>query len=240
MSEKNAKKDEFQLSIIKTAKDINYTKPKPTNNLVEKKEYEKVDTSVSNGVAVTNAGTTLVKESELSILFDESKKDTKYIIDNKIPKSDKITIDGENYVKSGAVVKETHTRSEEHADAKKRAINHYSEQSLINISQSPDVKSQKGDFEDYAKKKEKKLGQTRAKTNNIHKDEVTDEPLKGNGEFHHKNKKTIFTDPRNRLSPDAGILVNKETHIDIHQNDINDEKALSEYIDNRKKRHRNK
>nr|WP_142411035.1 hypothetical protein [Clostridium sp. Marseille-P7770] len=68
----------------------------------------------------------------------------------------------------------------------------------------------------------------------ISSDEVTGEPLEGNGDFHHKNKKTIYTDPVQRLNPNKGILVNKQTHRDIHKNNINNEEDLNKYIKERR------
>ena len=41
-----------------------------------------------------------------------------------------------------------------------------------------------------------------------------------------KNKKTIYTDPVQRLNPNKGILVNKQTHRDIHKNNINNEEFI--------------
>ena len=227
----------FELSIVKMAKEISYKKPKYPNNLVDESEYKKIDQTISDAVALTNAGTTLVKEEALSTLFSETKKDTRFIVDNKISDSDKQVVNNEKYIKSSAVIKETHERSEQHRDATKRAINSYAIQSLVNISNSAETKSQKGDFEDYARKEEKKLCQIRKKENNISTDEITGEPLKGSGDFHHKNKKTIFTDPVQRLDPDKGMVINSETHIDIHQNNINDENALNDYIE---KKHKHK
>lgn len=226
--------DNYKLSIIKSAKDISYEKPKRSNTLVPDQEYDKVDCAISEGVVITDAGTTLVNEKAIADMFGESKKDAKFIIDNKIPESKKVNINSSLYVKSGAVIEEAHTRAEEHSDASKRAKNRYSEESLINISKSSDVKAQKGDFEDFAKKKEKKLSKKRQSTNDIKNDEVTGEPLKGNGDFHHKNKKTIYTDPVDRLDPNKGVLVNKETHNDIHTNDVNSEEALDEYKKSKK------
>ena len=69
------KKEKFQLSIIKTAKDIQYEKPSYPNNLVDESEYKKIDTTLSKAVALTNAGTTLVREDDLPDLFAENKKD---------------------------------------------------------------------------------------------------------------------------------------------------------------------
>lgn len=99
----------------------------------------------------------------------------------------------------------------------------------ISLSKSSEVKSQKGDFEDFAKKEEKKLSQKRQSSNDEKKDEITGKPLRGNGDFHHQNKKTIYTDPVERLDPEKGILVNKDTHIDIHKNNINNEELLEKY-----------
>ena len=230
-----SKDKEFQLSIVKMAQDITYEKPDPPNNLVKKEEYDKIDTTILKSVALTNAGTTLVSEDALPELLAENKKDTRFIVDNEISDSVKVSINGVKYIKSGAVIEKAHTRSEEHPDAMKRAKNSYSEQSLVNISKSESVKAQKGDFEDYAKKIEKNLGKKRKKENDISSDEVTGEPLEGNGDFHHKNKKTIYTDPVQRLNTDRGILVNKETHTDIHKNNINNEDALNKYMNERKK-----
>lgn len=225
MSESNK---EFSLTIVKIASEISYEKPKPSNNLVDSKEYEKVDNAISTSVAITNAGTTLVNEKELPTLISEPRKDTNYIIENIIPDSAKVNINNSKYIKSCAVIALTQERSEEHRDAKKRAINQYTAQSIMNISNSSDTKAQKGDFEDYAKKKERTLGKIRAETYNITNDEITGEPLEGSGDYHHKNKKTIYTDPVQRLDPQRGALLNKSTHNMIHKKGINDDKSFDE------------
>ena len=225
----------FELDVIKTAKDIDYEKPSYPNNLVDESEYLKIDGAISKAVALTNAGTTIVDEDVLPELFAENKKDTRYIVDTKIRDSEKLTINNKNYIKSGAVLHETHTRSEELPDAVKRAKNSYVSQSLVNISRASDTKSQKGDFEDYARKTEKRLGKTRRREYDINNDEITGEPLSGTGDFHHANKKTLHTDPVQRLDPNKGIMVNRETHKDIHSNNINDENELAQYKRRRSK-----
>ena len=48
------------------------------------------------------------------------------------------------------------------------------------------------------------------------------------------NKKTIYTDPVQRLDPDKGVVVNPDTHTDIHRNNINDEDSLTEYAKRKK------
>lgn len=222
-------KDKYELSIIKTAGDISYVKPEHSNSLVSDSEYDKVDKAISKGVVITDAGTTLVNEEELHDMLGESKKDTKFIVDNKLSDSEKTNINNKLYIKSGAVLKEVHTRAEEHPDASKRAKNRYTEKSIIRISESSEVKAQKGDFEDFAKKEEKKLPSKRQSKNKEKKDEITDKPLNGNGEFHHKNKKTIYPDSVERLDPEKGVLVNKDTHKDIHINNINNEEQLEKY-----------
>ena len=100
---------------------------------------------------------------------------------------------------------------------------------MVNISKSAETKAQKGDYEDFAKKQEKNLGKRRKSVEDIDEDEITGEPLTGNGEFHHANKKSIYTDPVKRLDPNEGIIVNSKTHTDIHRNNINDKKALEDY-----------
>lgn len=39
-----------------------------------------------------------------------------------------------------------------------------------------------------------------------------------------------------RLNPNKGILVNKQTHRDIHKNNINNEEDLNKYIKERRER----
>lgn len=227
----NKKDSKFELSVIKMAKEINYEKPNYPNNLVDERDYIKIDNTLAEAVALTNAGTTLVREDALPELFAESRKDTRYIVDNKISDSQKLTINSEKYIKSGAVLSEAHTRAEEHSDAMKRAKNSYVSQSLVNISKSAETKAQKGDYENFAIKEEKKLGKTRKRKNNINKDEITGKPLEGSGHFHHANKKTLYPDPVQRLDPDKGIVINSKTHFDIHTKNINDEKGLADYIE---------
>ena len=224
--------DDFKLDILKTAGNINYTKPERTNKLVPAKKYDEIDDTVESNVAVTNAGTTIVNEEALSKLLGESKKDTRYITDNKIPDSDKVEINGKKYIKAPAVIKENLSRYEEHPNAEKRATNLYSATTLKNIMESSDVKAQKGDFEDYAQKQEKQLGDKRIKQYGITCDEVTGAPLNQTKDFHHKNKKTIHTDPEQRLDPNKGVIVNQDTHRKIHKQNINDEKQLNDYMKN--------
>ena len=74
---KMSKEKNFELSIVKMAKDINYEKPNHPNNLVDKEEYKKIDMAIATSVALTNAGTTLVSENALPELLSEAKKDTR-------------------------------------------------------------------------------------------------------------------------------------------------------------------
>ena len=61
-----SKKDEkFELSVVKTARDIRYEKPDRLNKFVDESEYNKIDDALGTGVALTNAGTTLVQEDVL-------------------------------------------------------------------------------------------------------------------------------------------------------------------------------
>ena len=120
-----SKEKNFELSIVKMAKDINYEKPNHPNNLVDKEEYKKIDMAIATSVALTNAGTTLVFENALPELLAETKKDTMYIVDNEISDDAKVSVGGEKFIKSGAVIEKAHTRSEEHPDAMKRAKNSY-------------------------------------------------------------------------------------------------------------------
>ena len=95
-----SKEKNFELSIVKMAKDINYEKPNHPNNLVDKEEYKKIDMAIATSVALTNAGTTLVSENALPELLSEAKKDTMYIVDNEISDDAKVSVVEKNLLKA--------------------------------------------------------------------------------------------------------------------------------------------
>ena len=69
-----SKEKNFELSIVKMAKDINYEKPNHPNNLVDKEEYKKIDMAIATSVALTNAGTTLVLKMHCQSFYLKQRK----------------------------------------------------------------------------------------------------------------------------------------------------------------------
>lgn len=59
--------------------------------------------------------------------------------------------------------------------------------------------------------------------------------MDGSGEFHHTDKKAIYTDPEGTLDIDKGIIINKKTHKKVHNKKINDKITLENKKDEIKK-----
>lgn len=116
-------------------------------------------------------------------------------------------------------------RAQETRSASKQALQIYARDSLTSVNDSDQAQSIRRNLDDFNAKEQKKLRYSRQ--SNV--DEVSLDPLKKGFEFHHKNQKSIYTDPEKALDPSEGVLVNRPTHQDIHKNKIRDEKALEEY-----------
>lgn len=211
-----------------TLKDISpstYDKPERKNELVAEKQYNEVDATVSTGVKIGSNGVVYVEENSASTLFQENKSDTEYIINTFIPEKYKRNIGGKNLIHSSAIVGLLDERAQETRSASKQALQQYSRDSLINISDSNQAQSIRRNLDDFNSKEQKKLRKSRVSEI----DEVTGEQLEKGYAFHHKNQKSIYTDPERILDPEGGVLVNDATHKEIHRRKIRDDKALEEY-----------
>jgi len=210
---------------LKDVSASSYTTPERKNELVEDKKYDSIDTAITSAVKIGTNGVVYVDETKANNLLQENKSDGQYIIDNFIKDKHKRNVGGIDQVHSSALVGLLDERSQETRSASKQALQQYARDSLINVSDSNQAQTIRRKLDDFNAKEQKKLRNSRSSET----DEVTGEPLEKGYAFHHKNQKSIFTDPEQSLDPNAGVLVNDSTHKDIHRKKIRDEKALEEY-----------
>lgn len=203
----------------------NYDKPESKNNLVCQKRYDKVDDTVLVATKIGSNGVTYIEEDKLANIFQENKADTQYLVDNKITQKHKRNVNGLDLIHSSAIVGLLDERAQETRSASKQALQQYSRDSLINISDSDQAQRIRRNLDDFNRKEQRKLRTNR--TSEV--DEITGDALEKGYAFHHKNQQSLHTDPENSLNPDKGILVNNDTHTKIHRKKIRDEKALESY-----------
>lgn len=211
----------FELQVIPITK-ADYEKPKKGNALVREEKYEKIDNACENSVVLANTGVAYVGENAFPKLFGTNANDGTYIFDNQIPDSEKKSFADKEYAHSSAVVGLLDKKAQEVRDAEKQALLRYGRDTLININDSPTAEKQRRQFDSFASKEQKKLRDQRGGS----VDEITGEPLEDNHEFHHTKKKSIHTDPEALIDPDQGRKVNRDTHKEIHRQNIVDEKQL--------------
>jgi len=202
-----------------------YTKPERKNELIDDEIYDKIDENIVKGVKIATNGIVYVEEDKVDKLLGENKSDSQYIIDNKIDKKYKRNVGGKDLIHSSALVGLLDERSQELRSASKQTRQQYSRDSLTNIADSDKAQAIRRNLDDYTTKEQKKLRKSR----DSKVDEITGETLEKGYSFHHKNQKSLHTDPEKAVDSNEGILVNDSTHKDIHYKKIRDEKALEEY-----------
>lgn len=167
-------------------------------------------------------GKVYVGEPAIPKLYSCSKADGQYIFENKLSDKEKRNIAGKDYINSSAVVGDLDKRAQETRKPSIAAKARYGRDSLINIGDSTKAEKLRRDFDEFSDKEMKKLREERKSD----VDEITGEILENGGEFHHHNKKSIYTDPEKAIDPNEGIVVNKSTHKEIHRRNIVDKDQL--------------
>ena len=79
-------------------------------------------------------------------------------------------------------------------------------------------------YREYIEEVKKQLKQQRVKHHNISIDELTNEPLNINSEFHHIRRQSIYTNMIDLIW--NGLVINKETHNIITSQNISEEYGL--------------
>jgi hypothetical protein len=211
--------------VLKDIDATTYKKPERKNELIDDEVYDKIDENIIKGVKIATNGVVYIEEDKVDKLLGENKSDSQYIVDNKIDKKYKRNIGGTDLIHSSALVGLLDERSQELRSTSKQTKQQYSRDSLTNISDSDQAQAIRRNLDDYTTKEQKKLRKSRESEI----DEITGEELEKGYAFHHKNQKSLHTDPEKAVDSDEGILVNDSTHKDIHLKKIRDEKALEEY-----------
>lgn len=222
--------NKFKLD-LKELRPNSYDKPKRKDEFVDAKHYDKVDDECEKKVMIGNDGKTYVDSDIFPSLFKCNKGDGQYIYDNEVPDDKKSNIGGKNFAHSSSVVGLLDQRVQETRDTQVQAVCMYGRDSLIAIGDSADAQNERRKFDGFAKKELPKLRKKRQ----VEHDEITGEPLEDGYEFHHKNKKSVITNPQKLIDPNSGINVNKKTHKEIHRRGIVDEKQLEREKENIKK-----
>ena len=211
----------IELTLVKIENSA-YKKPERSNPLVEEKKYNVIDKTCIEQVYLSQDGNGYVEKKALNVLLDCTKPEASYIYANHIPDSEKQNIAGVDVVNSSALLGTLDKRAHEKRDADNAALCKYSRDSLINIGDSDKAEVIIRQLDAHTEKKQKQLKKER----NVDQDEITGEPLRKNSAFHHKNKKSVYTDPLKAIDSDEGINVNIETHQEIHRRSIIDENEL--------------
>ena len=97
-----------------------YEKPERVNPNIPSKKYDNID-SACEQTQIGNDGNVYIPEDQMHKLLNKNKNSSRYVLDNNIPDSDRVTINNMKMVNSSSVVgyldKNSHqTRNAEEAD----------------------------------------------------------------------------------------------------------------------------
>lgn len=216
---------ESKLPVVLTDVDFQYKKPEQRNALVPQERYDAVDKAVETNVKLGTDGGGYVGSDAFPSLFGLSKPKAAYVFANQIPEKEKINFGDTQYAKSSAVVGLLDKKSQDVLHADTQAILQYGRDSILNVTDSPQA-------QDLRRKRDTLIHRELPKMRNargVKVDEVTGENLRPGAAFHHLNPKEIHTDPVDIVNPGKGRNINKDTHIEVHQKNINDEAQFEEY-----------
>lgn len=198
-----------------------YEKPERTNPNIPARKYDNIDKACEQ-TQIANDGNAYIPEKSMPQLLNRNKRETNYIVDNKIPEEDKTTINNQRFLNTAGVVgyldKNSHqTRNSEEAD-----LNRYGRESLTRIGDSDQAEAQRRRIDAQVNRALPQLRNQRG----TDVDEITGRPLEKGAAFHHTNNKAIHNNPLDVIDPEQGINVNPETHKEIHKRGIMDKNEL--------------
>lgn len=212
--------------------DFEYKKPEKRNELTEPKKYDKIDSEILESVNIGTNGVAYVEEGAFSTIFQTTKAKAAFIFENQIQDADKKNFGGKNYAHSSSVVGLADKKAQEVRDAEKQALLQYSRDSLLNVSDSPEVQDMRRKVDSFTSKSLPKLRDQRG----VNTDEVTGEKREKGFAFHHVKPKELHTDPEDVLDPTMGRNLNPKTHADVHRKNINNEEQFERYqVENKPK-----
>lgn len=127
-----------------------YEKPERTNPNIPDKKYDKVDFACESS-RIGNDGNVYIPEERMPELLDKRKKETRYIVDQKIPDEDKVTINNQRMINSSGVVGYMDRFSHQTRDAAQADLYRYGRDSLTRIGDSDQAEAQRRKKEDIRK-----------------------------------------------------------------------------------------
>lgn len=198
-----------------------YEKPERTNPNIPAVKYDKVDAACESA-QIGSDGNVYIPEESMPELLDKRKKEARYIVDQKIPEGDKVTINNQRMINSSGVVGYMDRFSHQTRDAAQADLYRYGRDSLTRIGDSDQAEAQRRKTDALVDRELPKLRNQRG----VDYDEITGEPLGPGAAFHHTNNKAIHNNPLDAIDPEQGINVNPETHHEIHRRGIMDEQQL--------------
>ncbi|OZY85886.1 hypothetical protein CBP51_02285 [Cellvibrio mixtus] len=220
-----------KLLVILKDVDPNYKNPERRNELVKPEKYDSIDQVAIDSIRIGTNGVAYVPESAFSGLFQLSKAKAAYVYENQIRDDEKRSSGGVNYAHSSAVVGLLDKKAQEVRSSDTQALLQYARDTIINISDS----TQAQDLRRKCDTLTARVLPTLRRERGVTVDELDDvTPLGPCAAFHHTNPKEIHTDPEDVVNPDKGRNLNKDSHTEVHREQINDEQQFEQYKKARK------
>lgn len=209
-----------------------YKPPKRNNENIPSEKYDAIDKACKENIVLNKTdGNAYIPETSFPKIISKKKKSANYIMDNKIAEEDKKSFNNTTLINTSAVVGYLDKNSHLTRDAEIAELNRYARDGLISIGDSSQAEAIRRKIDSHVDKELPKLKKKR----NSSFDEITGEPLEKNAAFHHVNNKEIYNEPQQILDVANGIVVNPDTHNEIHRRNIFDGKMLTKQKEDIKK-----
>jgi hypothetical protein len=228
----DTEKNGSRLPVILKPVEPSFKRPTPRNELVPKERYTAIEDCALANVMLGTNGVTYVSEKGFAGLVQLAKPKAAYLFETAIRDEDKRAFGDETFAQSSAVVALLDKRAQEVRTADTQALLQHSRDTLLAISDSDQAQSMRRNCDTFTTRELPKLKQARG----IREDELTGEPLVKGAAFHHVNPKEIHTSPEDVLNPNKGRNLNQASHIEVHGQQLYDEKSFEEYKAKRKNR----
>jgi len=178
----------------------------------------------SQGSLVDGIGQVWIDEDCLSSIWRTDKSTASYFTDD-IREKDKLNFNGKNYLKYSSVIYRLNELIQSPIRNKRREYLKVSDKIGTAVRDSTFVHNKQLIYTEHIEDVKKKLKSQRIKTYTILLDELTLEPLDiAHSEFHHIRRQSIYPNLISFIW--NGLIINKQTHHIITQNNISDEYDL--------------
>ncbi|WP_297632285.1 hypothetical protein [uncultured Clostridium sp.] len=223
-------KRELPQGIAYTGDELNFKRPE-----IGEGEHKGTVTRIVNAckdcIIEANTSTVFISEDSLGEILRLRAEDKIRIILSNINEDDKY--ENSKYILLGECLKLINKEMNEARSESKRKYLRVSEQALINIRDCDQLRVMNGKIDENYLKDLKKLKKTRIRVYKIREDELTGESLiKRKAEFSHIRSKASY--PALALDIENGLIVNKETHDKITEENVENEEKLKSLCEREK------